>query len=105
MSLPPFFVMIHRACPSGLDLVCSHDHLLIDSPPSSQENKNAPPGRTLPEKASECLVRPRFCLRWARSYGHPGFMVLLPTGSFALPSTIGDPRDNARDRLDVAHLS
>jgi hypothetical protein len=27
-----------------------------------------------------CLVRSRFCQRWAGAYGHPGFTV-LPLGS------------------------
>ena len=37
------------------------------------QNKNAFPGRAPPEKASECLVRRRLCLRWARyCFAYPG---------------------------------
>ncbi len=49
--------------------------------PTAASKQNALPSRTMPEKASECLVRRRLCQRWAMCYAYPGSIPTSPEGA------------------------
>jgi len=48
-----------------------------------------PPGHAPPEKAFECLVRLRLCLRWAKNYAYPGSIPHSPPEGLSIAEAPG----------------
>ncbi len=66
--------------------------------PTAASKQNALPSRTMPEKASEWLVRRRLCRKWARGYRYPDSIPHSPPEGLSIGGGPGWCQDLAASR-------